>query len=158
MELKLADFPISELIETLKNEMASIMVPRRQTFEAEVEKNLPPVYADIAKVRQVLFNLLSNATKFTPEGGWVKVEVTQEKNWCRVSVIDNGIGIKKEDQAKLFVPFVQLEKPLDRTKGGTGLGLTIARQIVEKHGGKIFVESEYGKGSRFTFTLPLADN
>jgi signal transduction histidine kinase len=156
MELKLADFSLTDLIETIRSEMTSIMVPRKQVFEVEVEEKLPPVNADNAKVRQVFLNLLSNATKFTPDGGRVKVEVVRENNWCRVSVVDNGIGIKKEDQERLFTPFVQLEKPLDRTRGGTGLGLTIARQIVEKHGGKILVESEYGKGSRFSFTLPLA--
>ena len=86
----------------------------------------------------------------------LKIEAVRDNNWCRVSVIDNGIGIKKENQDKLFTPFVQLENPLNREKGGTGLGLTIARQIVEKHGGRIWVESEYGKGSRFSFTLPLA--
>jgi signal transduction histidine kinase len=158
MELKLADFSIPGLIDNIQNEMKSMMVPRQQVFEADVEKELPLVKADAAKVRQVLLNLLSNATKFTPDGGLVKVEVARENKWCRISVIDNGIGIRKEDQPKLFAPFVQLEKPLDSTKGGTGLGLTIARQIVEKHGGRIWVESEYGKGSRFSFTLPLAVN
>jgi signal transduction histidine kinase len=156
MELKLADFSLPELIETIKSEMTSIMIPRKQIFEVEVEERLPLIKADNAKVRQVFLNLLSNATKFTPDGGLVKVEVIKENNWCRVSVIDNGIGIKKEDQEKLFMPFVQLEKPLDKIRNGTGLGLTIARQIVERHGGKIWVESEYGKGSRFSFTLPLA--
>ena len=96
------------------------MVPRRQVLEVMVEKDMPLVNADNAKVRQVFLNLLSNATKFTPDGGWIKVEVVRENKWCRVSVIDNGIGIKKEDQDKLFMPFVQLEKPLDRTRGGTG--------------------------------------
>ncbi len=158
MELKLADFSLPDLIETIKSEMASIMVPRRQVLEVMVEKSMPLVNADNAKVRQVFLNLLSNATKFTPDGGWIKVEVVRENKWCRVSVIDNGIGIKKEDQDKLFMPFVQLEKPLDRTRGGTGLGLAIARQIVEMHGGKIWVESEYSKGSCFSFTLHLAGN
>ena len=158
MELKLADFSLPDLIETIKSEMASIMVPRKQILEVMVEKSMPLANADNAKVRQVFLNLLSNATKFTPDGGWIKVEVVRENKWCRVSVIDNGIGIKKEDQDKLFMPFVQLEKPLDRTRGGTGLGLAIARQIVEMHGGKIWVESEYGKGSCFSFTLHLAGN
>ena len=76
-------------------------------------------------------------------------------NWCRVSVIDNGVGIKSEDQRKVFEPFCHLENPLSAETGGTGLGLAIARQIVVKHGGRLWVESQYGKGSRFTFTLPL---
>ena len=104
----------------------------------------------------MLFNLLSNSAKFTPEGGKLKVGAVRENNYCRVSVIDNGIGIKKEDQERIFEPFSQLDSPLTGEKGGTGLGLAIARQIIEEHGGRIWVESEYGKGSRFTFTLPLA--
>jgi signal transduction histidine kinase len=71
-------------------------------------------------------------------------------------VVDNGIGVKKEDQERIFEPFRQLDNPLTREKGGAGLGLAVARQIIEKHGGKIWVESEYGKGSRFSFTLLLA--
>jgi len=71
-------------------------------------------------------------------------------------VIDNGIGMKQEEQERIFEPFYQLDNPISRERSGTGLGLTIAKQIVEKHGGRIWVESEYGKGSRFTFTLPLA--
>ncbi len=156
MELRLANFSLSDLIENIKGEMAPIIGPKRQSFEVDVDKKLPPVNADKARVRQVLLNLLSNATKFTPDGGKLRVEAVRENNWCRVSVIDNGIGIKMEHQGMLFTPFVQLENPLSREKGGTGLGLAIARQIVEKHGGRIRVESGYGQGSRFSFTLPLA--
>jgi signal transduction histidine kinase len=156
MELKLARFSLPDLIESLRSVMTQIIAPRQQSLEADVEGRLPMVNADEAKVRQVLLNLLSNATKFTPDGGKLRVEAVRDNNWCRVSVIDNGIGIKKENQDKLFTPFVQIENPLNREKGGSGLGLTIARQIVEMHSGRIWVESEYGKGSRFTFTLPLA--
>jgi len=113
------------------------------------------IRADRAKIRQVLINLLSNSTKFTPDGGRLKVEAVREDSWCRVSVIDNGIGIKKEDQERIFASFCQLENPLPGESGGTGLGLTIARQIIEKHGGQIWVESKYGQGSRFSFTLPM---
>jgi len=74
-----------------------------------------------------------------------------------VSVIDSGIGIKQEDQERIFEPFYQLDNSLTRGKGGTGLGLALVRQIVGKHGGRVWVESEYGQGSRFTFTLPLAE-
>jgi len=156
MELKLANFAIGNLVKVLGRTMATRFAQKNQSFDIKVEEGLPPVRADRDKVRQVLLNLLSNSSKFTPDGGKLEVEAVRENDWCRVSVIDNGIGIKQADQERIFGPFCQLDNPLNNNIGGTGLGLTIARQIVEKHGGRIWVESEYGRGSRFSFTLPLA--
>ena len=156
MELKLRDIELPSVTESLRSEIMPMLAPRKQSLDIKAEKGLPLVRADRAKVTQVLLNLLSNSSKFTPDGGKLRVEAVRENNWCRVSVIDNGIGIKQEDQERIFEPFCQLDSALEKEERGTGLGLTIARQIVEKHGGRIWVESEYGKGSRFTFTLPLA--
>jgi len=156
MELNFKNIGLTVLMASLYNTVKAMLVSRKQSLEVNVGEGFPPVYADKAKVRQVLLNLLSNSTKFTPDGGKLKVEAVRDGDWCRVSVIDNGIGIKKEDQERIFEPFCQLDSPLTEEKGGTELGLTIARQIIEKHGGRIWVESEYRKGSRFTFTLPLA--
>ena len=157
MELRLRNVVIADVIESLRSVMMPMIAPRNQSLEIDVEEGLPPVYADRGKIRQVLLNLLSNSTKFTPEGGKLKVEAVRENNWCRVSVIDNGIGIRKEGHERIFEEFYQSDNPLTKEKSGTGLGLTIAKRIVEKHGGRIWVESEYGRGSRFTFTLPLAE-
>ncbi len=156
MELEFGNFSLPDLIESLRGMMVPIIAPRKQSLEVYVEEGLPLVNGDKAKVMQVLLNLLSNATKFTPDSGKLKIEAVREDSWCRVSMIDSGIGIKKENQGKIFQPFVQLDSPLGGEKGGSGLGLTIAREIIEKHGGRIWVESEYGKGSHFYFTLPLA--
>ncbi|MFC1974607.1 ATP-binding protein [Chloroflexota bacterium] len=156
MELKLTNFAISDLIESLRSGTVSRLAQKKQSFDVEVEEELTLVYADIYRITQVFINLLSNAAKFTPDGGKVRVEVTKENNWCQVSVIDNGIGIKKENQGKIFEPFCQLDNTLTKEVSGTGLGLAIARQIIETHGGRIWVESEFGKGSQFIFTLPLA--
>ena len=134
-----------------------MFAPRKQSLDVEVEEGLPPVRADKAKLRQVFLNLLSNATKFTPGGGKLKVEAVRKGDRCQVSVIDNGVGISKEEQERIFEAFYRVDTPLTREKGGTGLGLTVARQIIEKHGGRIWVESEYGKGSRFIFTLPVVN-
>ncbi|MBA7666885.1 Sensor histidine kinase RcsC [subsurface metagenome] len=155
-KLNLTNLALSEVIESLARTMLPILAPRQQSLDVEVEEGLPLVHADKAKVKEVLFNLLSNAAKFTPDGGKLKIEAVREDNWCRVSVIDNGIGIKKEDQEQIFEPFYQLDNPLTKERGGTGLGLALVKQIIEKHGGQIRIESEYGRGSRFTFTLPLA--
>lgn len=156
LEMKVRNISMPNLVKAVKSIMMPIITPRNQTLEINIDEGLPLVKADKDKIRQVFINLLGNATKFTPDGGKLKVEAVQEDGWCRVSVMDTGIGIKKEDQARLFEPFFQAEKPLVKGVSGTGLGLAIAKQLVEKHGGKIWVESEYGKGSTFSFTLPLA--
>jgi len=158
MELKVRNVTIQNILDTLKNELMPIINRRKQNLEVVIEDSLPPVRADRNKIRQVLINLLSNSTKFTPDGGHLRVEVLREDGWCRISIIDNGIGIKKKDRKTIFEPFSQIDNPLPRESGGTGLGLAIAKQIIEKHGGRIWVDSEYGKGSQFHFTLPLAMN
>jgi len=156
LELKQKDFTLNKLIESLTRTIMPILVPRKQSLDIEIEKGLPPIHADKTKIRQVLLNLLSNSVKFMPDGGKLKIEAIRKDSWCQISVIDNGIGMKQEEQERIFEPFYQLDNPISRERSGTGLGLTIAKQIVEKHGGRIWVESEYGKGSCFTFTLPLA--
>ena len=156
VELKLKNIVLTEVIASVTRTMTPILAPRKQSLDVEVEKGLPPVYADEAKLEQVLLNLVGNSSKFTPDGGKLKIEAVREGEWCRVSVIDNGIGIKKEEQERIFEPFQQLDDPLTKEKRGTGLGLTLVKQIVERYGGRIWVEGEYGKGSRFIFTLPLA--
>ena len=156
MKLRLTDVVLSDIIEPLTRIMEPILAPRKQSFDVEIEQGLPLVHANKAKVEQVLLNLVDNSSKFTPDGGRLKIEAGREDSWCQVSVIDNGIGIKKEDQERIFEPFSQLDNPLTKEKSGTGLGLIIAKEIIERHGGRIWVESEHGKGSRFTFTLPLA--
>ncbi|HUV75761.1 MAG TPA: PAS domain S-box protein [Dehalococcoidales bacterium] len=157
MELRMKNIDLPDIIESLRSQIMPVIRPRKQKLELDVEGGLPLVYADKSKVRQVLLNLLSNATKFTPDGGKLKIEAVSEDGWCRVSVIDSGTGIKEDDQKKIFEPFSQLDNSsLAREEGGTGLGLPITRQIVDRHGGRIWVESECGKGSSFIFTLPLA--
>ena len=156
MELRITNIDLSEVIESLRNTMMPMLAPRKQSLDIEVENGLPPVRGDKAKVRQVFLNLLSNATKFTPDEGKLKIKAVRKGDWCQVSVVDNGIGIKQEDQEQIFEPFYQVDSSLVREQKGTGLGLSLAKEIVEQHSGQIWIESEYGKGSRFIFTLPLA--
>jgi signal transduction histidine kinase len=154
--LQLENIALNEVIDSLRSTIIPVLAKRKQRLQVEVEEGMPVVHADRAKVKQVLFNLLSNAARFTPEGGKIKIEAGHLDGWCQVSVIDDGVGIRKEDQKKLFEPFSQLDNSPTKDKSGTGLGLKIAKQVVEKHGGCIWVDSEYGKGSCFTFTLPVA--
>ena len=156
VELKLENVALAELIKPLTRSMMPILGPKKQSLDVEIEEGLPPVHVDKGKLGQVLRNLLANSSKFTLDGGKLKIEATSGDGWLQLRVIDNGIGIKKEDQERIFEPFCQLDYTPGNGKGGTGLGLAVVKQIVERHGGQIRVESEYGRGSRFTISLPLA--
>ncbi|MEW6607041.1 MAG: ATP-binding protein [bacterium] len=119
--------------------------------------DLSTVYADIDKISQVLTNLVDNAIKFTQKGGKVTIEGKMVNNQVQISVIDTGIGIAKENIPQIFERFQRIELPVDKQTRGSGLGLSISKAIIEMHHGKIWVESEVGKGSNFTFSLPEFD-
>ena len=112
------------------------------------------VYADRVRFKQILYNLVSNAVKFTQEGGNVWIDSSVEEGSLRVSITDNGVGIPRGEQEAIFEKFHQAGATTKGVKEGTGLGLAITKTLVERHGGQICVESEVGKGSRFTFVLP----
>jgi signal transduction histidine kinase len=118
--------------------------------------DLPPVTADPAKFGQILLNLLTNAIKYTHENGSVSVEARPKGEIVEIWVTDTGIGISQEDVDRIFQRFTQVDSSASRTQGGTGLGLTIVRELVELHGGQIRVQSKLGKGSSFIFTMPIS--
>ena len=121
------------------------------------EASVPSIYADPRRLKQILVNLLTNAVKFTPAHGQVTLEVHAqvEHKLIQISIIDTGIGIAAEDLKRLFTPFVQLDSSLNRQFEGTGLGLALAQKLTDLHGGSLEVESEVGKGSRFTVNLMM---
>jgi signal transduction histidine kinase len=119
-----------------------------------VDETVGDIVADERKVKQILLNLLSNAVKFTPEGGRVSLTATAADSVLTITVSDRGIGIAPEDQTAVFEEFRQVGREDARKQEGTGLGLTLAKKFVELHGGRIWVESQVGKGSPFTFMLP----
>ena len=123
-------------------------------LELAVEASLGQIVADERKVRQVVLNLLSNAVKFTPEGGRVSVSAAPGDAETEISVSDTGIGIAAEEQEVIFEEFRQASGDSAGKREGTGLGLALARRFVELHGGRLWVTSEVGKGSTFTFTIP----
>jgi signal transduction histidine kinase len=125
-------------------------------LQLSVQANIDTVVADERKVKQVVFNLLANAVKFTPEGGCVRVSASADDEWLQVSVSDTGPGISAEDTERIFEAFQQGDQTAARPQEGTGLGLTLSRQFIELHGGRLWVESVVGQGSVFTFALPNA--
>jgi signal transduction histidine kinase len=130
---------------------------RTLTFRNEVPPDLPAVSADPERIHQVLFNLLDNAFRFTREGGSVRAEGKHDEGWCEVSVQDDGPGIPEDQLPLVFERFYRVEPSRSRDDGGTGIGLAIARSIVEAHGGRIWAESADGHGSTFRFVLPVAE-
>jgi two-component system, NtrC family, sensor kinase len=154
MELEPADFHLPGVIENaliLVRERAS---RRGITLGSTIDERLGLIRGDERKVKQVLLNLLSNALKFTPEGGRIYVGGRLDGEMAEVSVADTGVGIAPADQEAVFEEFRQVGAAEKRVEG-TGLGLTLSRKFVELHGGRIWVQSEVGHGSTFTFTLPL---
>ena len=156
IELKLENLNLAGVIGNVVQTMKPMLDGKRHQLEVSVEEGLPQVRADKNRLRQIVLNLLSNAIKFTPAGGKLGIEASRQDNWCQVSVVDNGIGIKQEDRERIFEAFTQVDTLSERKRESTGLGLALTKQLVELGGGKIWVKSKYGKGSKFTFTLPLA--
>jgi len=155
MELELSEF---HLPSALQNAM-TLVRERAQThgiaLKLRVDRRLGDIRADERKVKQIVLNLLSNAVKFTPDKGRVDVDARMNGGAVKVSVKDTGVGIKQKDHAAVFEEFRQVGRDYATKKEGTGLGLALTRRFVELHGGKIWLKSEPGKGSTFTFTLPL---
>jgi signal transduction histidine kinase len=154
MELELTDFLLADAIDnalTLVRERAG---RRGITLGREIDERVGVIRGDERKVKQVLLNLLSNALKFTPEGGRIDVRAGLNGATAEVSVADTGIGIAPELQEAVFEEFRQVGTT-DKKVEGTGLGLSLSRKFVELHGGRIWVRSQVGQGSTFTFTLPV---
>jgi PAS domain S-box-containing protein len=153
LELHCEDFLLSEALP----EVLSVVRPLAMAKNIEIESRGDPgccVHADRVRLKQILYNLLSNAVKFTPSRGKVGIEWIGDGRFAHVSVVDTGIGIRPEDQEIVFEEFRQADSNRDAAHHGTGLGLAITRRLVQQQGGCISLESEVGKGSRFTFTLP----
>jgi signal transduction histidine kinase len=128
----------------------------RITLSQQLDPGLGVIDADQRKVKQVLVNLLSNAVKFTPDGGRVEVSARREDGVVIVDVADTGVGIATEDQVRIFEKFQQAGRQIESSREGTGLGLALAKRFIELHGGRIWLESGPGKGSTFSFALPVA--
>jgi GAF domain-containing protein len=155
MELEVAAFDLPLAIDNARTFVRERATRHGITLDVAVDERLGEFTGDERKIKQILLNLLSNAVKFTPEGGRVGIDARQADGVVEISVSDTGVGIALEDQPKIFEEFRQVGSDYAHKSEGTGLGLTLAKKFVELHGGRIWVESEVGRGSKFTFSLPL---
>ena len=159
VELVLQPMDLPALVEAVAAEFGPQLEAKAQHLTLRAPPGLPPALCDETRAAQVVRNLLSNASKYTPQGGLITVSVapTEEKGFLQISVADNGVGIPAEDQPKLFDRFFRAKSAVLTRASGAGLGLYITRSLVELHGGRIWFESEPGKGSTFYVTFPIAD-
>ena len=155
MELELATFDLPLAIDNARTFVRERATKHGINLDIAVDERLGDFVGDERKIKQILLNLLSNAVKFTPEGGRIGISARQADGSVEISVSDTGIGISPQDQARIFEEFRQVGSDYAHKSEGTGLGLTLAKKFVELHGGRIWVESEVGKGSTFKFTLPI---
>src|SRR6185503_2942615 len=155
LELELDRFYLPTALENALTLIRERATRHGITLTQSVDERLGDIVADERKVKQILLNLLSNAVKFTPEGGRVDLTATVPDGAITIAVSDTGVGIAPEDQAAIFEEFQQVGRDDERKQEGTGLGLTLAKKFVELHEGRIWVESQLGQGSTFSFTLPV---
>jgi signal transduction histidine kinase len=154
MELELATFDLPLAIDNARTFVRERAIKHGITLDVDVDERLGDYVGDERKIKQILLNLLSNAVKFTAEGGRIEISARKISGSVEISVSDTGIGIAPEDLPKIFEEFRQVGSDYSHKVEGTGLGLTLAKKFVELHGGKIWVTSELGKGSTFSFSLP----
>jgi|GEM_PF-1139326 len=154
MRMEKMPITIAAIVSQLRDQLGHLVSKHR--FEVNVPRNLPPIYADEVRIGEVITNLVSNAAAYSEPGTRILLEAKESGGEVIVSVTDEGIGIPPEHQSKVFDRFYRLESGVARRRGGTGLGLSISKRIVEQHGGRIWLESKVGKGSKFSFSIPVA--
>ena len=152
--LDLSDYSLEDIAQTVRSTLEPLAADKKLAFKVEVATKMPAGHGDGRRLTQVLINLVGNAIKFT-DAGEVVIKATATDGSFHLSVRDTGPGISAADQAKLFQEFQQADNAITRKKGGTGLGLAISKRIIEMHGGKIWLESQVGQGSTFSFTIPV---
>jgi signal transduction histidine kinase len=160
IEIEPTEFELRDVVRDVYQMNASLIKQKGLHYEEALPGSLPRVRADRDKILQVLGNLIGNAVDFTPPGGLIRVSAEpspRREGWMQVVVEDTGIGIEESHHEMIFREFAQVDASRARRHHGTGLGLAIARNFIQLHGGEIWVESELGAGSRFYFTVPLAD-
>jgi signal transduction histidine kinase len=155
-ELKIEPFSLKELVEEVVYTLKRSADGKSQNLEVHLHSEDAKVLGDKYRINQALINLVDNAIKYTPEKETIRIESRDKGEVVEIAVIDNGIGIPRNDLPRIFERFFTVDKGRSRELGGTGLGLSIVKHIIEAHGGKVNVQSQLGKGSEFSFTLKKA--
>ncbi|HWQ49613.1 MAG TPA: CHASE4 domain-containing protein [Methanosarcina sp.] len=158
MELSYKQFELASKLSIIKNLLSPIADRKNLQIEIDMDSSLSSIYADEARFVQVMYNLVDNAIKFSYDNGFVKIGARKKGDMVEITVKDTGIGIKPENQSKLFKPFSQVDSFLSKQFQGTGLGLSLVKQIVQLHGGYIWFRSNPGEGSTFAFVIPIKGN
>jgi len=157
MQVSKEIFNVKSAIKEALNIVSPLLIQKKQNIKFECKDESFEICADRRKFHQILYNLISNAIKFTPENGNIEIKATKDGKFLKVSVKDNGIGIPPAFHEKIFAKFQQVDSSYSSKQGSTGLGLTITKELVSLHGGKITLESQLNKGSTFIFSLPIKD-
>lgn len=147
---------IRSSIRNVASEITPLLQNKQQTLTLDLPPTVPLISGDKQHLEQIVLNLLNNANKFTGEGTKIKITLKHDGNHLVIRVEDNGPGITQEEQSRIFTPYYRVEADRQRFPG-LGLGLTVSKHLVEKHGGKMWIESEIGKGSTFAFYIPIAE-
>jgi two-component system cell cycle sensor histidine kinase PleC len=156
--LSLEHCSVAKLIADCLPLVAARMEQKQQRLDVRIQPRIPPVNVDTRRIKQILINLLSNANKFSPEGGVIILAARANKSGgATIAIVDNGVGMSAEDIVVALTPFGQVQSHLSRTQEGTGLGLPIARGLARQHGGDLYLESEVGEGTAAILTLPGPD-
>ncbi len=158
LKLDLKEINVNDAIKRAVDDNAIDAAAKNIELKCELEENLPKIMADTARIQQAISNILNNAIKFTPSTGLVLIQSEMINNQISVSVSDNGIGIDQSALSQIFESFSQVDASTTRKYGGVGIGLTLVKRLIEKHGGRVTVESEAGKGSTFSIFLPITSS
>jgi len=158
MELDYKNFELATKLDTIRNILFPIADKNNIKIEIDIDSKLASICADEDKFIQIMYNLVNNAIKFSYENSFVKIGARKKGDLVEITVKDTGIGIKVEDQYKLFKPFSQIDSSSSRKFQGTGLGLSLVKQIVHLHGGYVWFRSNPGEGSTFAFAIPINNN
>jgi signal transduction histidine kinase len=153
LTLSLGDYSMKDVVHAVYGAVEPLAAEKKLNFKAEIAPDMATGHGDERRLTQVLLNLVGNAIKFTDQGEIV-IKASQSNGAFSVAVCDTGPGISEDDQKKLFQEFQQADSSITKKKGGTGLGLAISKRIIQMHGGKIWLESQVGRGSTFAFTVP----